>query len=83
MIARLERPVRIEGHADPTPDPRPGGNWGLSAARAASVLRYFEEAVRVDPSLLTAVAYGSSRPIKHEDGSPSGANDRRVEVVFR
>lgn len=80
--------INIEGHTDN--DPIQSGyvksNWELSSLRAGSVVRYFEES-GLDSKLMSAVGYGSSRPVApNEDktGVDIPANkalNRRVVVA--
>lgn len=86
-IARLAEQIRagggrvvIEGHTDDTPVSRPStkekyvDNWGLSAARAASVARALAEA-GVAADRLFPVGRGSSAPLGGDK-----ARNRRVEI---
>lgn len=80
--------ISVEGHTDN--DGIQAGviksNWELSALRAGSVVRYFEEG-GIDTKTLSAVGYGSSRPlVPNEDktGQDIEANkaiNRRVVVA--
>ena len=80
--------VRVEGYTDPTPikSERFPTNWELSSSRATMVLRMFEEA-GFDSEKLTAVGYGSTRPLApNQDASGRWipinlAKNRRV-VIF-
>ncbi|BDG07978.1 OmpA/MotB family protein [Anaeromyxobacter paludicola] len=82
-LVPLGQPLRVEGHTDdqPTQGGRFRTNWELSAARAATVVGYLEEAHRVPPELLSAVGLGSTHPID-TSGSPEARElNRRVELV--
>lgn len=81
--------IQIEGHADRIP---PSGqcqvlvrdNWGLSSARATEFLRILvAPEVFSDPSLVSAVGRGDTRP-RSEPGAPIEQldQDRRVELVL-
>lgn len=52
-------------------------NWELSAARALAVVRYLQDVGKVDPSQLTAAAFGQYAPISKRDR----AANRRIEIV--
>jgi len=88
MIAGLVRDispaVAVEGHTDS--DPLQGGiyrnNWGLSAARSASVVTWLEEDGKYDPVALQIVGYGSARPIVPNDTAANRSLNRRVDIVF-
>jgi chemotaxis protein MotB len=56
--------VRVEGYTDPTPinSERFPSNWELSSARASTVIRMFEGS-GFNPDRLTAVGFGSTRPM--------------------
>jgi chemotaxis protein MotB len=67
--------------APPPPAPPVGPkfatNWELSAARALTVVHYLQDAAKVDPRRLAAVAFGQYRPI-----SSSKTSNRRIEIVL-
>lgn len=78
----------IEGHTDDVPISTAfyPSNWELSAKRATSVLRLFEEN-NVNPRRIQAIAYGESRPLvpnRDEDGFSIHENQaRNRRVVLR
>ena len=81
-----DKAIRIEGHTD---DVQIGGalakryptNWELSAARAINVTRHLQEQ-GLDPSLLSAVAYGENKPVA-DNSTPEGrAKNRRIEIIL-
>jgi chemotaxis protein MotB len=82
-LVPLERPLRVEGHTDDTPvlAGRFHDNWDLSAARAASVASYLEQAHHARPELLMAVGYAASRPIAPGKSPEARETNRRVELV--
>jgi len=59
--------IRVTGHTDPVPI-RPDylykfpSNWELSSARAASVVRYFQEKIDLDPKEMEAVGRSFYQP---------------------
>ncbi|HEX2691117.1 MAG TPA: OmpA family protein [Kofleriaceae bacterium] len=65
--------------APPPPAPviRFPTNWELSAARALSVVRYFQDVAKLDPSRLAALAFGQYAPVSKTDQ----AANRRLEIV--
>jgi chemotaxis protein MotB len=72
--------IVIQGYTDYLPilpplSDRFPTNWNLSAARAISVVRYFE-AQGLDPNQLSAVAFGKYHPIASND-TPEG----RAQIV--
>jgi len=76
--------VAIEGHTDSDPIKHSGwkSNWELSSARALSVLHYFVDEGSVDPSRLSAVAYGEYQPVASNDTKEGKQKNRRVEIVI-
>jgi chemotaxis protein MotB len=77
-------PITFEGYTDDLPisTPRFPSNWELSAARAVSVLRIFEDCgYPVD--LLSAVGYGEYRPIAPNDSPEGRERNRRIELCIK
>jgi len=75
--------LRVEGHSDNVPIRKSHksvypSNWELSAARAASVVRYLVEC-GIDPKRLAAVGYADSRPSIANDTPAGRAKNRRIE----
>lgn len=82
-LAKLQRNIRIEGHTDDRPirNAQFRNNWDLSAARAATVVAYLEQAHRIPGNRLAAVGYGATRPIA-SNANPEGREaNRRIEIV--
>ena len=84
IIRRLDRPVRIVGHTDPTAGASGMGNWGLSAARAVAVMRFLTEAARprVPEKLVAAVGKGAGDPLGRPEVGEDFARSRRVDIWF-
>jgi chemotaxis protein MotB len=59
------------------PGPKFATNWELSAARALTVVHYFQDTSKIDPSRLAALAFGQYRPV-----SSNKAYNRRIEIVL-
>jgi chemotaxis protein MotB len=87
VIGQVEdKAVRVEGHTD---NVKIGGvltrafpsNWELSAARANNVARYLQR-LGVDPTLLSAAAFGEYRPVSENDTPEGRAKNRRIEIVL-
>lgn len=76
--------VRIEGHADNQPirSLRYPSNWELSAARAISVLRYFQETGGIPAARLSAAGFGEHQPREVNDTPEGRRGNRRVEIIF-
>ena len=75
--------VEVEGHTDnlPIATPQYASNWELSAVRAASVVRLFIEG-GVQEARLSAIGYGSTRPVARNDSPVNQARNRRVAVMI-
>ena len=76
--------VQVRGYTDNVPPPRTSiyqDNWELSAARAITVVKELIKN-RVQPTRLSAAAYGEFHPIA-TNATPAGrAKNRRVDIVF-
>jgi chemotaxis protein MotB len=83
-LVPLNRLVRAEGHTDETPlgNDRWRNNWELSAARAATVVTYLEQAHGAKPEMLAAVGLGSAHPLARGDTPEAREKNRRVELVL-
>ncbi len=81
-----DKEIRVEGFTDNVPitgalAKKYPTNWELSAARAINVTRYLQER-GIDPSRLSAVAYGEYNPVG-DNATPEGrAKNRRIEIVL-
>jgi hypothetical protein len=76
--------IRVEGHTDSLPvrktKPLYKDNWGLSAARAASVIRYFNKQGNIPGERLMGVFFSKYRPLETDDPKKGSAKNRRVEI---
>jgi chemotaxis protein MotB len=88
VLATTDDMIRVEGHTDNVPI---GGrlkekyvsNWELSAARAASVVRFFESGKSaIAPLRLEPVGYSQYRPVAPNDDDANRQRNRRVEIVL-
>jgi len=84
FFRKFPNEVRVEGHSDAVPiaTARFPSNWDLSAARAVSVARYFQEQ-GVPPERLVACGYGEHRPLAPNDTEAGRARNRRVEIFLK
>lgn len=77
--------VAVEGHTDSRPIQtyRYPTNWELSAARAASVVRFLQQQEHVlEPDQYVALGYGEFHPVA-TNATPEGrAQNRRVEILL-
>ena len=83
ILSANPREVKVEGHADrhgvttnfPT-------DWELSAGRATAVLRRLVEFGGIGQERISAVGYGSARPVADGADLAAQAQNRRVDVVL-
>ena len=82
IMTPFPNPIRVEGHTDNVPiaTVRFPSNWELSAARAASVVRLFENQ-GIDAIRLAAIGLGEHRPIASNDSAQGRNQNRRVMIV--
>lgn len=81
-----DKNIRVEGHTDnvkitsrlariyPT-------NWELSAARAINVSKYLQEQ-GIDPTILSATAFGEYQPVADNDTPEGRAKNRRIAIIL-
>lgn len=88
VLAKTDDMIRVEGHTDNVPiserlKEKYFSNWELSAARAASVVRYFQLGEhKIDPLRLEAVGFAEHRPLAPNDTDANKQRNRRVEIVL-
>lgn len=82
LINTLPNSVVVEGHTDNIPfvGRTYRSNFELSAARAFSVIKYFIDSEKIDPSRFTAFGYGEYSPLFPNDTDPHRAMNRRIEI---
>jgi chemotaxis protein MotB len=81
-----DKMIRIEGHTDNIPiigalAKRYPTNWELSAARALNVTRYLQKE-GIDPSILSAAAFGEYQPVAENDTPEGRAKNRRIAITL-
>lgn len=83
VLANTDFPITIEGHTDNLPinTPQFPSNWELSALRATTVLRLFNEG-GVGAERLTAIGYGDTRPLETNMTPEGRARNRRVSILI-
>ena len=83
VLAASDFPITIEGHTDNVPiaTPQFPSNWELSAMRATTVLRLFNEG-GVGAERLTAIGYGETRPLETNTTLEGRARNRRVSILI-
>ena len=85
MIRPLPMTLRIEGHTDDqvSTTAEGYGNWDLSIARAVSVTRFYEQGDLLPLDRMSAIGYGSLRPLVPNSDEVNRAKNRRVDFVLR
>ena len=83
ILQPKSNPIHVEGYTDNVPieTRRFPSNWELSAARAASVVRYFES-LDIDPSRMAAVGYAEHHPVATNDTEEGRSKNRRMALVI-
>lgn len=82
-LSGYPNPIRIEGHTDNLVirTKQFPSNWELSAARAAAVLRHFQNH-GLDPRRMSATGLGEWRPVASNDTAADRQKNRRVEIFM-
>jgi len=85
IIKKVPHSIRIEGHTDNDPirTRRFPSNWELSTSRAIHILKFFIDMGKINPTRLSAVGYGESRPLVTNDSDEQKAKNRRVEIILK
>ncbi len=88
VLGSTDDMIRVEGHTDNVPiserlKEKYYSNWELSAARAASVVRYFQHgSAKIEPLRMEAVGFAEYRPVAPNDSDANKQRNRRVEIVL-
>jgi len=82
MLIKVDNSVSVEGFTDDVPISTPifPSNWELSAARAGSVVRLFQEN-GVASNRLVAVGRAENMPVSANDTTEGRARNRRVSIT--
>lgn len=84
MIRPLPMTMRIEGHTDDQViEGSRFDNWDLSIARAVSVTRFYEQGSLLPLDRMSAIGYGSTRPLVANTSEENRAQNRRVDFILR
>lgn len=77
--------IVVAGHTD-NDLLKPGNpyinNWGLSSARAQSVVNYFVDVKHIDPKRIRAIGYGEHKPEAENTTFANKSRNRRIEVFL-
>ncbi|OQY24768.1 MAG: hypothetical protein B6I37_02780 [Desulfobacteraceae bacterium 4572_35.2] len=82
-----DKTILVEGHSDnlkirQTLQQKFPSNWELSAARAASVVRYLQNSVGITGEKLSIGAYGPYRPLADNATEEGRAQNRRIQIIL-
>lgn len=83
MLKTVNNSIVVEGHTDNQPIKNSifPSNWELSAARALSVVHYFQNH-QINPSRLRFSGYGEFKPIYPNDSEKHREANRRVNIII-
>jgi chemotaxis protein MotB len=84
LLKNLENnKIIVEGHTDSVPikTGKWKTNWELSAARANSVVDFFNEEINIPNEKMVAAAFGEYRPVASNKTAEGRAKNRRIEIV--
>jgi len=81
-LSSVKNDIVIEGHTDNMPihNEEFDSNWDLSFYRAYSVVKYFMETKKFDPTRLSGIGYGEYRPIGDNETPEGRSANRRIEI---
>jgi chemotaxis protein MotB len=82
-----EQKIMVEGHTDDIPLSEGlknlfPSNWELSTARAAAVVRFFQEQAGIEPERLSATGYSFYRPVAPNTTEEGRHQNRRIEIIL-
>ncbi|MBN2438084.1 MAG: OmpA family protein [Deltaproteobacteria bacterium] len=86
LMTVTDKLIRVEGHTDSVPvrgalARRYPTNRELSSARALNVARCLEKE-GIDPSILSAAAFGEYQPVAANDTPEGRAKNRRIAIIL-
>jgi chemotaxis protein MotB len=83
-LAKMENPVRLEGHTDSTPinTVRFHSNWELSSARSIAILELLTTKYGIERTRLSIAGYADTAPIASNDTEEGRARNRRADIVI-
>ena len=79
--------IVVEGHTDNLPlstslKKQFPSNWELSTARAAAVVRFFQEQGGIDPQRLSARGFSFYKPVAPNTSEEGRHQNRRIEIIL-
>lgn len=84
LVKNWPNKTRVEGHTDDLPISTAEfpSNWELSAARAISVIHFFQKVSFVDPQKIYYSGYGEYKPLVPNISTFNRGKNRRVEIYL-
>ena len=82
-----DKKILVVGHTDDVPilsssKYKYPTNWELSAARAARVVRFFQDEAGLDPKVMEAVGRSYYDPVASNETTEGRAQNRRVNIII-
>lgn len=83
-IKKIPNDIIIEGHTDNVPisNYRYKDNWQLSAARSYTVMSYFINEQKLEPTRFSAMFFGEQKPLVDNTTEENKAKNRRVNILI-
>lgn len=72
--------IIVEGHTDASGDP--AVNTDLSQKRAYAVMQYLRESMLLSADRISAIGYGSDKPIASNKTAEGRAKNRRIDIII-
>lgn len=85
ILKQSERKIIIEAHTSDTvilKDSPFKSHWQMTSMQANTILEYYINKHQIDPQKLSAVSYGSSRPIDSNLSVEGQKNNNRIEIYI-
>ena len=87
LKSNQDQNIVVEGHTDNVPlstslKKRFASNWELSTARAAAVVRFFQEQGGIEPQRLSARGFSFYRPVAPNTSEEGRHQNRRIEIIL-
>jgi len=78
--------ILVQGHTDNRPVKSTPGrntdNWVLSVLRATRVVQYLHKNLGIAPERMSAIGFGSYRPIASNETAEGRQQNRRIEIIL-
>ncbi|HEY1240533.1 MAG TPA: flagellar motor protein MotB [Bryobacteraceae bacterium] len=82
-VAKLQNPLRLEGHTDSVPihNARFASNWELSVARSIAMLELLRQRYQFPSERMSVAGFAENAPADTNETEQGRAHNRRVDVV--